>query len=83
MLVDVANNKRLENCESNHKMEVESYMKATQKKIAQVRVEKDLVKAANISNAMVDKDILNQEEIVKKSLEFFRDNYAKVAGKTR
>lgn len=81
MLVDVAKNNLIENSDGNPNLEVKSYMKATGT-ITQVKVDKNLVKKANVVYAQEENDILNQEQIVKKSLEFFAEHYkGKVAGK--
>ena len=47
--------------------------------IASIKVKKDLVKQANVSYAKVKNDILTQEGIIVEALEFFIQNYAKVA----
>ncbi len=80
MLVDVAKNNLIENSDGNPENGGYSYMKAT-KDIANAKVQKSLVKSANVAYAKVENDILTQEKIIEKALIFFRDNYSKVAGR--
>lgn len=57
---------------------------ATGSNLAYVKVDKDLVKKANVSYAKSKDDILTQEGIVVEALQFFIENFPKVAdGKKR
>ncbi|MDZ4726229.1 MAG: hypothetical protein SH817_08725 [Leptospira sp.] len=49
------------------------------KDLAYMKISKDLVKQANVSYAKVKNDILTQEGIVTEALEFFVENFPKVA----
>lgn len=49
------------------------------KELAYMKIDKDLVKKANVSYAKVKNDILTQEGIVTEALEFFVENFSKVA----
>lgn len=46
---------------------------------ASVKINKELIKKANVCYAKTENDILNQEGIVKKALEFFAEHYPKIA----
>lgn len=47
--------------------------------IGTVKVKRNLMKQANVSYAKIKNDILTQEGIVNQALEFFIENFPKVA----
>jgi hypothetical protein len=51
--------------------------------IKQVKIGKDLLKKAHVMYAKVKEDILTQEGIVQEALQFFIDQYPKVAESTK
>ncbi|MCC5816675.1 MAG: hypothetical protein JJT78_18135 [Leptospira sp.] len=56
---------------------------ATGSNLAYIKVDKELVKKANVSYAKSKDDILTQEGIVIEALQFFIDNFPKVAESTK